>query len=107
VHSGETTFFIQLSTSGQLPTRCLQSCSGRQLLRCSAASGLAWIEGKTRTTLCRRLLPALLRLGEAGAPAATCAQALRYVHFALDRLQCQVRVAYSDCEMMVSAELPL
>lgn len=39
---------------------------------------------------CRRLLPALLRLGETGAPAATRAQALRYVHFALDRLLCQV-----------------
>ncbi len=39
---------------------------------------------------CRRLLPALLRLGEAGAPAETRRQALRFVQFALDRLQCQV-----------------
>jgi hypothetical protein len=45
----------------------------------------------------RRLLPALLRLGEAGAPAATRAQALRYVHFALDRLQCQVLLPMQGC----------
>ncbi len=41
---------------------------------------------------CRRLLPALLRLGEAATSEATRGQALRYVEFALDRLQCQVRL---------------
>lgn len=37
----------------------------------------------------RRLLPALLRLGDASAHAPTRRQALRYLEFALDRLQCQ------------------
>ena len=34
----------------------------------------------------RRLLPALLRWGEAGAPAAARAQALRYIQFCIARL---------------------
>lgn len=39
---------------------------------------------------CRRVLPALLRIGNASAHGPTRRQALRYVEFALDRLQCQV-----------------
>lgn len=65
-----------------------------------------WVSGLIAATsvLRRRLLPALLRLGETLPSEATRGQALRYVEFALNRLQCQVRFfrpglllpAYSD-----------